>query len=275
MEENNRTQEVLTSLPRQELRRMLADELHKDTETIDETLVRQLLMELQSRGTDPAFADDEAVDAACEKFRVDTENAKTPRKRWYQGRMLKVASVLLVLGILFFALPNAAEADPVGDVLGWWSDSVFQFLQPGERPPVQESVFQTDHPGLQQIYDTVTELGVTLPVVPQKLSNEYQLTQLKTLPFAEEISIYARLKNENNEILLAVIVHKDTVMLQHEKNATNIRIWDLDGVEHYVIPNKNEWIATWVIDNIECSITTDCPEEDIYELIKSIYTLEG
>ena len=80
MEENNRTQEVLTSLPRQELRRMLADELHKNTATIDETLVRQLLTELQSRGTDPVFADDEAVDAACEKFRIDTENAKTPRK---------------------------------------------------------------------------------------------------------------------------------------------------------------------------------------------------
>ena len=63
-------------------------------------------------------------------------------------------------------------------------------------------------------------------------------------------------------------------MLQHEKKAESVAVWNLAGVDHYVISNNNTWIITWVINNIECTITTDCPEEDVYRLIKSIYTSE-
>ena len=165
MEVSEYTQEALTRLPREELRRMLAEELHKDRALIDDTFVRSLLKELQARGADPAFVDDDAVIAACEKFQVATQTKQTSLKRWYQSWMLKAASVLLILGIMFFSLPAAAEAKNVPEVLTWWSDSLFQLFSPGRKPNSEEYVFKTDHPGLQQIYDAVTEAGITVPDV--------------------------------------------------------------------------------------------------------------
>ena len=274
MEVNNRTPEALARLPREKLRRMLTEELQKDTQQIDDSFVRLLLTELQSRGSDPDYIDDDAVEAACEKFRQDTVPVPNPRKLWYQSWILKVASVILVLGILFVVLPAAAEAGNVKDVLGWWSDNVFRVFTPGEKPATRSIVFQTDHPGLQEIYDTVTELGITQQIVPQDLSEEFELTELKVVQMLDDTFIHARLTDHHNVILISLIVHSNQATLQYEKTAENVSVWDLSGVEHYLISNTAEQIVTWVTGNIECTVITDCPEEDVYDFIKSIYTSE-
>lgn len=276
MEGNNAqyTPEALTGLTRGELRRMLAAELHKDTTCMDDNLVRMLLRALEARGPDPAFADDSAVEAACEKFRADTQKAQRLRKRWYQSRMLKAASAVLVLGILFFALPGAAQADNIQEVLCWWSDSVFQLFTPGKHPTVQEYVYETDHPGLQQIYDTVTELGITDPVVPSWVPEGFELTELKTYQFAENLSIYANLESNGKTVLITMTIRDASMALKHEKDENTITIWDLAGYEHYVISNKSEQIVTWIANGLECTINSDCSEEDVYRIVKSIYTSE-
>ena len=275
MEETKYTPEALARLPRQELRRMLTEELRKDTQHIDDAFVRLLLAELQNRGSDPNYIDDDAVEATCEQFRQNTVPMQKPQRKWYQSWILKVASVILVLGILFVVLPAAAEAGSVKDVLGWWSDSVFQFISPGEKPVTRSIVFQTDHPGLQEIYDTVTELGITQQIVPQELSEEYELTELKAVQMFDDTFIHACLTDQHNNILFNVIVHSNQATLQCEKTAENISVWDLSGVEHYVISNTEDTTVTWVTNNIECTIAADCPEEDVYDFIKSIYTSEG
>ena len=274
MEVSKYTQEALARLPREELRQMLTEELKKEKTLIDDTFVRSLLKELQARGADPSFTDDDNVMAACEKFRVATQSKQTSPKRWYQSWMLKVASVVLVLGILFFSLPAAAEGEDVPEVLTWWSDSLFQLFRPGSKPNIEEYVFRTDHPGLQQIYDAVAEAGIPVPIVPQKLSGDFNLAEHNIFQLQEDISIHSRFISDYNEIIFSAITHNQQSMLQHEKQAENVTVWNIAGIDHYVIANNNTWIITWVTENVECTITTDCPEEDVYRLIKSIYTSE-
>lgn len=268
------TQETLSRLPREELRRMLTAELHKDASDADDAFVRLLLTELQARGSDPVFTDDDAVVSACEKFQADVEKAQKPRKRWYHSWMVTAASVVLVLGILFFALPSVAQAGNIKAVLGWWSDSVFQFITPGEKPLVQEYVFETDHPGLQQLYETITELGITEPIVPSWIPAGFALTELKVQQIAEVYEIYAKFTSEEQHILIIMIPNLGKVAFQHEKDENLVNIWDLAGREHYVMSNINEQVVTWMANGIECTITTDCTKEDVYKIIKSIYTSE-
>lgn len=276
MEGNNAqyTPEALTGLTRGELRRMLAAELHKDTTCMDDNLVRMLLRALEARGPDPAFTDDSAVEAACEKFRADTQKAQRLRKRWYQSRMLKAASAVLVLGILFFALPGAAQADNIQEVLCWWSDSVFQLFTPGKHPTVQEYVYETDHPGLQQIYDTVAELGITEPVVPRYISKEFELIELKTYQMTGHTSIYANLASDERNVSITITICGTQNSLTHEKSMSDVSIWDLAGREHYILNNNNELIVTWIAAGLECTVIADCSQEEVYRIIKSIYTLE-
>ena len=274
MEVNKYTPEALARLPREELRRMLAEELNKEPSKADDVLVRSLLAELQARGNDSAFADTDAVEAACEKFRADNSKKQNPQKPYGQNWMLKVASVVLILGILFFTLPTAANAKNIPEVLTWWSDSLFQFFRPGSRPNVEEYIFKTNHPGLQEIHDAVTEAGITVPIVPSQLSDEFKLEELKVSQLEEDTSLFARLESDRKEILITAITHSEQAMLQHEKKAESITVWNIADIDHYVISNNQTLIVTWVTENIECTISADCPEEDVYRLIYSIYTSE-
>ena len=276
MEENKTkyTPEELTQRTRGELSQMLTAELSTATSEIDDEFVRLLLVELQNRGDNLAFIDDESVETACKKFRQDTKCSPKFKKRWHQSWMLKVASVVLVLGILFFALPTATNAKNIPEVLTWWSDSLIQLFRPSQKPNIEEFEYKTDHPGLQQIYDAITEAGITEQIVPSSLSDEFKLSELKILQMQEDISVYTRLRSDSNEILFMAVSHSEQAMLQHEKKAENVSVWNIANVDHYVISNNNTWIITWVTDNIECTITTDCPEEDVYRLIESIYTSE-
>ena len=274
MEVNKYTLEALARLPREELRRMLAEELNKEPSKADDVLVRSLLAELQARGNDSAFADTDAVEAACEKFRADNSKKQTLRKPWYQNWMLKVASVVLILGVLFFTLPTAANAKNIPEVLTWWSNSLFQFFRPGSKANIEEYIFKTNHPGLQEIHDAVTEAGITVPIVPSQLPDGFILEELKVSQLEEDISIHSRLASDQNKIIFTAITHSDQSLFQHEKKGENIVVWNIADIDHYVISNNQTLIVTWVTENIECTISADCPEEDVYSLIYSIYTSE-
>lgn len=275
--ENNTTftQDNLARLKRDELRYLLTEELAKDSADIDEALVRLLLSELEARGADPAFAEDEDVEAACEKFCNAMEKSLKKKKKWNQRWLLKVASVVLVLGILFFALPGAAKANNVQDVLSWWSDSVFQFFSPGHRPPTQRNVYNTSHPGLQKIYDTVIEYGVVDPVVPQRISSTFELIELKSYQMKASSSVYAYLINNDRWVVFNFVIHENEASFAYEKDTNGINTFELAGVEHYLLSNVEEQVVTWVVNNVECTIATNCPEEEVYDLVKSIYTSEG
>lgn len=274
MTETEYTRQTLGGLSRDTLRRMLSQQLQKAPPQIDDALVRMLLRELESRGDDPDYYDDEAIEAACEAFRQATQSAK-PQKRWRQSWLVKAASVLLVLGILFLGLPATAQADDFRGIISWWSDSVFQLLTPGKQPLTQPYVYETDHPGLQQIYDAVTELGVTEPIVPMWVPKEFVLVELKVYPFLEGSVISAQMETTNQHLLISYVINKENTIFQHEKDLSDLQIWDLAGLEHYMVSNNNEHIITWYTNRIEGAVTTDCTEEDVYRIIKSIYTLEG
>lgn len=277
MEEINtiHTSESLSSLSREELRRMLAEELHKDMQQIDDAFVHKLLAELQARGTDPFFADDDAVTAACEKFRIAIETEQAPQKHWYQYWLLKVAAVVLVLGVLFFSLPATAQARDIQGVLTWWSDSVFQFFVPGKTPNLHAQAHEFEHPGLQQLHNVVTEWGITDPIVPSWIPDGFELVELEKSQMQENSSLYARFVYEEQVILFLITFCANETKFQHEKDTEPINSWNFSGTEHYVLSNINEHVVTWVTNDVTCVITTDCEEEDVYRMIKSIYTSEA
>ena len=275
MEDNKYMPEALTCLPREELRRILAEELHKPAAEIDGALVRTLMAELRSRGPDPDYVDNAAVDQVCAEFKENSQKVQHHRKCWYQSWMLKVAAIVLVLGILFFALPGAAQADDIHEVLSWWSDSTFQLFRPGEQPNTHEYVYQTDHPGLRHLYDAVTELGITDPVVPRWIPEGFELLELNSYPMDGHVMIYTLFSSEDAEILITITKYEDfSKTLQYEKNTGDVTIWDLGGTEYYVLSNTNNCTVAWFTNGSECSLSADCPEEDVYKILKSIYTSE-
>lgn len=269
------TQEVLSSLDADELEQILRTQLQKPTCQMDEDLVRRLLRELETRGNNPAFTDDAAVEKACEKFRQDTAKAGRRKYPRFRNWLITAASVAVVMGILLFSLPGMAEAESVKDVLARWSDSIFQFFTPGEPPyEADEYVFKTDNPGLQQIYDEVVALGITDLVVPMWVPEGFELHEIKTDQTTEEDTVFACMAKQQNYIFFTITEKKMGTTFQYEKNTEDIKIIEIAGTEYYLIDNKDNSTITWIINDIECSIVTDCTEEEIHKLLNSIYLSE-
>lgn len=263
--------EFLRGLSTTELDEMLQAELRK--ETIDGDLVRTVLSVLEEREQDYPVEVNEEVVAAAEEFESTiTQNAPV-RKKW--SPVLKVASVLVVVGLLLFVLPQAAHAESFLDLLARWTESVFEFFSPvGEQDEQPEYVFKTDHPGLQQIYSAVVEMGVTDPVVPMWVPEGYELENIKVTEEASEQALYADMRCNDSKIIISIVVQKIHSPLSHMKDANDIDVLETSGIKHYILSNNEQVNATWVYENIECSVVTDC-QEDINKILKSIYTTEA
>ena len=46
------------------------------------------------------------------------------------------------------------------------------------------------------------------------------------------------------------------------------------GIDHFIVKNTDAWVVVWTKDNIECSISVDCQEDELDRILRSIYTKE-
>ena len=264
----------LEQMPTHELDDMLRAELQR--ETVDGDLVRLLLRVLEEREREHPLEDNEVVAAAVEKYTayvnsLKTTPARTARK-W--SGVLKAASILVVVGLLLFALPQAVRAESFFDLLARWTESVFEFFNPAEEQGEQpEYVFETDHPGLQQIYDAVVEMGITDPVVPMWVPEGYELENVKVVEEPTEVTLFANMSCNEKKIHFMLVARGEGPFFNHSKDTNTIETFEFAGVEHYILSNNNKINSTWIINNVECSIVLDC-QEDVHKILKSIYTME-
>ena len=229
---------------------------------------------LEEREQDYPMEVNAEIEAAAERFEQSLDNQKVGFTKKRTHWILKVASILLVVGVLLFTIPQAANAETFWEMLVRWTDSVFEFFTPGDSDDKQpEYAFKTDNPGLQDLYDTVVNLGITDPVVPMWVPKEYVLEELLVVEEPSESSISAYMKYNEKEFIISISVQSVHSPLNHMKDTQNVEVFERAGIKHYIFSNNEQVSATWSTKNIECSVVIDC-QEDIYKILKSIYTTE-
>lgn len=271
MKEFNNTslRETLEQLPTPELDAMLRAELEK--EPPDEHAVRLILKVLRDREADYPVETNERVDTAWREY----EKKTSERESRGGTTFLKAATILIVCGLLLFTLPQEASAGSFFDRITAWTESIFELFSPSNSGKAQkEYVFRTDHPGLQELYDTVTELGVTVPVVPMWLDEGYELVDCKVINTPATKKVLAIFLKEEKEIVFELNIYSQNIAREYHKNEPDIEAFESNGVFHNIFRNEGLWTVVWARDNIECSIVIDCQEDILNKILDSIYTLE-
>lgn len=263
---------LLKELPTHELDMLLQEELRK--ETVDAELVRLILNVLEDRERDYPVEVNAEIEAAADRFEQslhDQKNNPSPKRASW---VLKVASIVLVVGVLLFTIPQAANAETFWGLLTRWTDNIFEFFNPGDDDDKQPKyAFETDNPGLQEMHDAVAELGIAEPVVPMWVPEGYALEELIVFEEPSELTIVSNMKYGERELQLSVCMQTTSSPLNHMKDSQNVEVFEKNGIEHYIFSNNEQVSATWSIKNIECSVVADC-QEDIYKILRSIYTAE-
>lgn len=255
-------------MPTEELDRILQAELAKEHPS--EEVVLPILHELEEREKDQPVEMTPEVLEIIEKLRTyeTSSNQSKHRRKWLAG----IAAVAAAACIVIMALPRTVGAESLFQVLFRWTNSVFEFFTPDQdasNPPV-DVVFETDHSGLQQLYDKVTELGVTEPIVPMWLPEGVVLSELKEMTIAGGTRITCRCENGNKCIIIAYRISTD-ITAKFEKEDTSVEVFDYANVSHFILQNDEYTSVTWTVDGVECSLTTDIDEKDVYDIIRSIY----
>lgn len=281
MKKENMTcqREALEVLSSARLEEMLKAELNKDG--MDENLVSLILNILEHREVDELTIDPADMEAVWTQFQGSHPVLAPPRtkdvpaaKRTGPRRWLcRLAVAAAVLCVMILVTPKAMGAENIFTIIGRWSQDVFAFFSSfGTEQTIQGYAFETDHPGLRQIYDAVAELGVTKPVVPTWVPKGYELTELKAAPMREGMKIYGRLIKDDSTIILSYEFYSEAVSNTYEKNQENAAVYEFADVKHYIMSNEDRWTVAWTVEDLECSVITNVNEGDLYEILRSIYT---
>lgn len=245
------------SMSSQELKERLKTELAPDAP--DRETVMAIMDELEKR--EPVKEIPLEVLAQWEAIKT-RKKAKTTRcKSVWKAAIAAVLAVAL-LGIV----PTAMGKGNIFQTISRWTKDLFCF---GETEST-EFVFQTDHPGLQELYDTVTALGVTENVVPTWLPEGYETQTIKKLSSPSVITVYGVFTNGEMEIQVSISVCNEKREMDYQKDDTTVDILECAGIKTYIISNNENYCAMWQRNNIEGVISADV-KEDLYKIIDSIY----
>lgn len=264
--------ETLEQMETQQLDERLHAELRK--EQPDGQLVCLIGSVLWERERDTLPEIDENIQRAWEQYQEKTQ-PKPKKLKPMNCFLLKAASLILVLLTLSALLPQKAEASNFFQRFIAWTSDVFSLLSPADNGKRDEAyVFRTDNPGLQEVYNKVTELGVTVPVVPMWLPEGYELVECVVNKAPNKTYMTATFSDGITDLVYQLDKYAGNITSSYSKDENNIRVIERGGIDHTLMHNKDLLVAVWTIENVECSIGLDCQEDVLTQILESIYTME-
>ena len=161
------------------------------------------------------------------------------------------------------------------DRIATWAGTIFELFTYGDPDNTpKEYVFHTEHSGLQELHDTLVDLGVTTPVVPTWLGAEYQYSDcmITNTPITKKVR--ATFSGEKSEAVFEVNIYSDSIPREFHKKDQPAEIHEFNGTDYYIFRNKEKWTVVWAEENIECSLVIECQEDVLYKILDSIYPAE-
>lgn len=251
---------------------MLLEELGKESPNAE--LLHLISSILKERDRELIPTVDANIQQAWEQYQRKTQQVYREPKH-ISKILVYAASFLLVILALVALLPQEAEASNFFQRIIVWTEDVFSFINPAEKTIQEEAyVFHTDNPGLQEVYDKVTSLGITIPVVPTWLPEGYELVECELIENPTKKYLTIEFSNGNTTAVFLLKFSFNNVTSTYYKNGEILREAEMHGIMHTILRNQDLLTAVWTTDNIECSIFIDCSEDTLIRILESIYIME-
>lgn len=255
----------------QQLDQLLRAELQK--ETPDENSVLEILKVLREMESEDQKQVGAPAEESWEHYKNNIVEYSKPKRNPGRVWLIRCAVIIAVVGMLLVTIPQAVEADSVFGKMIRWAERVFEtFTQSSSQ---NEYVYRTNHPGLQELYDKVTELGVTQPVVPMWIPKGLQTEDMKVLKSPAKERAFTRFTDEEQWVSYTIDIYNTEKKSNYAKDNDQLQEFEIVGVVHYILSNDSSWSAVWIVDNVECTIATNCGEDILCEILCSIYNMEG
>lgn len=272
MREKNVTfrREELEKLSTLELDTLLREELDSDTPERETVLL--VLSILEDR--DPTDSDNRPAGAeeAWERLlnRPRQADSKMPKLGRKPAKWLGAVAAAVLVIVLLVTVPQSVGAENIFQIIGRWTRDIFNLSDGSARQVQDDYVFQTDHEGLQQLYDAVVAQGITEPVVPMWIPEAYVIQEIKIWSMDDKAKLCAQFTENEKYLQIIIECHSTETTNDYTKDDVIIKELEYANVRYYLMKNEDTYKAIWKVGIIECSLVTNDTENTLIRILKSI-----
>ena len=270
----------------EQLHDQLADMLFPvDGGEIDEEALDALLEQMEAVNPPPASLTTDPEDALEEFYRryapVVEEAAaketpaslKAPEKRRSTKPFAKAVPIAAALILLMGSVTAQAFGFDVFSAIARWTSEIFR-LDGGSTSYATVRLHPLEE-GEEATYDTLEEaveaFGIDAPIVPKEIPEGFELTEVTATCIESGILIYANYENESRffRIQYKEIFEEDTSAF--EKEYKDVAAYIKGSIKHYFLVDLDRYKMVWQNGDFECKISGDLSEQEIKDVINSIY----
>lgn len=207
-------------------------------------------------------------------------SAKSPKvfsgSKWRSmGALTRVASIVIVFVVLFFAGTGVASAAGynVFDVVATWTDDIFSFKSKGGSLTTtvpDDAIGSATYGSLQAALDAC---GVDVKIAPKWIPEGYCFSGVSADKLGDEWYIVAYYDKDNGDSITMVISSLTTASFSAvEKDTQGMSKYKRGGITHYIMNNLGDTQAVWLNENYECVLAgNNLSKSELKQIINSIY----
>ena len=234
----------------------------------DPKVVRDALRLLRERDSFETPVLPRTMDVWNKYKQLETKkSAKRP-----QRALARVAAVAAVVIMLVSTIPSVFGAENIFVLIGRWSRELFSFVTQEQETSEGLYAFETNHPGLQELYDVVSSNGITQPVVPMWIPEGYQLEAVREITQIEATKIVGMFSSGDGKFVITIEQIKGSWQNKFTKDESPVDELEIAGITHYIVSNTDKSAAIWHNEGIECYITTSLDIETLKAILISVYS---
>lgn len=194
------------------------------------------------------------------------KKAKATIHRHWRKPLTKIVSIAAAICLIL--LTGTVTAYALGynlwGAIAVWTHDTFGFYS-------QERL-QNQQP-FPNLAAALSAYGIQDPLVPTWLPNGFETDVVKITETPKGVIFASNCKVGTDEIVVKLTSYSpgNTSTRIYETIGEEVRIYQANGIVHYIMPVSNQTRVLWICNNNECSIRCSLQDDEIYRMIDSIY----
>ena len=200
-------------------------------------------------------------------------NGSSPETKHFRTKFRKILPLAAALVLLVGTMSAQAF-----DLKAWfssvisWTSEVFQVG--GEDVPSASITLRPLEDGERAEYNTLQDaldaFGIKVLLIPQWIPEGLKVEEVHAQNMGGFIKISVLYVDGESSLLVQYReVTPDTK--DYEKFGPQVSVDTYDGIKHYLMPNNQQYQAYWQNGELNCSISGDVSQEEMIQIIESIY----
>ena len=186
------------------------------------------------------------------------------------ARALPFAAVLV---LLFSTVTAQAFGVDVFSAIARWTAEIFR-LDGGSIPYASVTIRPLAE-GEEATYESLEEameaFGIDAPIVPKEIPERFELVEVWAVQKKPGVLIYADYKSEDETFQIRYSEAKAQEFNTLEKENGSVDSYYVKGIKHRLTSDLGRQKAVWQNGDFECRVTGNITEQEIIDIVDSIY----